>query len=100
MASAIPPQGRSDFLSRGISGELCKISLATFIFRDLMLNGFWLALWFKRATPERQMAVFGEIVQLIAQGKIQLPIEATYPVKQIKSKPSPPPTKASVTARY
>jgi trans-2-enoyl-CoA reductase len=68
----------------GMSGEACMISPGTFIFRDLTLKGFWLSLWFKKSTPERQMAVLGEVAGLIAQGKIKSRIAATYSVDQIK----------------
>ncbi len=67
-----------------MSGEDCVISPRSFIFKDVALRGFWLALWFRRAEPARQMAVFGEIAKLIATGKLKTRIHATYDVTQIK----------------
>lgn len=67
-----------------MSGEPCQISPASFIFRDVTLRGFWLAKWFRNATPPQQMAVFGEIAKLIATGKLKSRIQATYDVTQIK----------------
>lgn len=68
-----------------MSGEDCVVSPRSFIFRDVTLRGFWLALWFRRAEPARQMAVFGEIARLIATGKLKTRIQATYDVGQIKA---------------
>ena len=67
-----------------MSGEPCQVSPASFVFRDVTLRGFWLAKWFKNAMPEQRMAVFGEIAQLIASGKLKSRIQATYSIDQIK----------------
>lgn len=67
-----------------MSGEPCQITPSAFVFRDLTLRGFWLAKWFQKATQAQQMAVFGELIQLIASGKLKSRIAATYDVSQIK----------------
>ena len=67
-----------------MSGEPCQVSPASFVFRDVTLRGFWLAKWFRNATPQQQMAVFGEIGKLIATGKLKTRIQATYDVTEIK----------------
>lgn len=67
-----------------MSGEPCSVSPASFVFRDVTLRGFWLTQWFKRATPERQKAVFGELGLLVATGKLKARIQATYPLARIK----------------
>lgn len=67
-----------------MSGEDCVVSPRSFIFRDVTLRGFWLALWFRRATPQQQVAMLGEIAGLIAKGQLKARIQATYDVTQIK----------------
>jgi len=67
-----------------MSGESCVVSPAAFVFRDVTLRGFWLALWFRKATPAQQMAVFGEVAKLIATGQLKARVQATYDVSQIK----------------
>ena len=67
-----------------MSGESCVVSPSAFVFRDVTLRGFWLALWFRNATPPQQMAVFGELAKLIATGKLTARVQATYDVSQIK----------------
>ena len=67
-----------------MSGEDCVVSPRSFIFRDVTLRGFWLALWFRKATPQQQMAMFGEIGKLIATGQLKARIHATYDLPQIK----------------
>lgn len=67
-----------------MSGEPCHASPASFVFRDLTLRGFWLSRWFKQASVEQRLAVFGEVATLIAQGKLHSRIQATYPVERIR----------------
>ena len=67
-----------------MSGEPCVVSPSAFVFRDVTLRGFWLALWFRKATPPEQMAVFGELAKLIAAGKLTARVQATYDVSQVK----------------
>ena len=67
-----------------MSGESCVVSPSSFVFRDVTLRGFWLAMWFRKATPPQQMAVFGELAKLIATGKLKARVQATYDISQIK----------------
>jgi trans-2-enoyl-CoA reductase len=67
-----------------MSGEPCQISPASFVFRDITLRGFWLSQWFRVSTPQRRAEVFGEIGKLIATGKLRAPVQATYPLRDIK----------------
>jgi len=67
-----------------MSGEDCVVSPRSFVFRDVTLRGFWLALWFRKAAPQQQMAIFGEIGKLIATGQLKARIHATYDLPQIK----------------
>ncbi len=67
-----------------MSGEACKVAVASFVFRNVTLRGFWLAFWFRQATAEQQRALFAELVPLIAEGALVAPVFATYPVASIK----------------
>ncbi|MBD2839254.1 zinc-dependent alcohol dehydrogenase family protein [Pseudomonas sp. JM0905a] len=67
-----------------MSGEPCQVNPGSFVFRDVTLKGFWLARWFRQATPQQQMQLFGELIQLIASGKLKARIAATYDISQIK----------------
>ncbi|MBP6596402.1 MAG: zinc-dependent alcohol dehydrogenase family protein [Arenimonas sp.] len=67
-----------------MSGERCMISPRYFVFRDITLRGFWLSQWFKKATPAQRSSVFGEIAGLIAQGKLEARVQATYSLEHIK----------------
>ncbi len=53
-----------------MSGEPCSIAPTLIIFKDITVRGFWLAKWFRTSTPEQQKEVFGNIIGLIATGKL------------------------------
>ncbi|MBD9481939.1 zinc-dependent alcohol dehydrogenase family protein [Pseudomonas sp. PDM14] len=67
-----------------MSGEPCQITPSAFVFRDVTMRGFWLAKWFRTASQADQFRVFGELIQLIAAGKLKARIGATYSIEQIK----------------
>lgn len=67
-----------------MSGEPCQVNPGSFVFRDVTLKGFWLARWFRQASPQQQMQLFGELIQLIASGKLKARIAATYDISRIK----------------
>ena len=67
-----------------MSGEPCQISPGSFVFRDITLRGFWLALWFRKATPQQQMALYGDLAKRIASGELHARVHATYTVDNIK----------------
>lgn len=68
-----------------MGGEPCQVSPRNFVFNDVTLKGFWLAKWFKLATREQQMALYGELTKLIAQGKLHARVAQTFDVKDIKA---------------
>ncbi|BAU73496.1 zinc-dependent alcohol dehydrogenase family protein [Metapseudomonas furukawaii] len=67
-----------------MSGEPCQVGVSSLVFRDVTLKGFWLARWFRQASPQQQKQLFGELIQLIASGQLKARIAATYDISQIK----------------
>ncbi len=67
-----------------MSGESCVMPPTVIIFKDITVRGFWLAKWFRTSTPTQQQELYGQLIGLIAEGKLSAPIHATYPVKDIK----------------
>ena len=67
-----------------LSGEPCQLSGASLVFRDLTLRGFWLAKWYRDASPEQQNVVFAELGQMMADGSLSARVQASYPIDEIK----------------
>ncbi len=67
-----------------MSGEPCVVAPRSFVFRDVTLRGFWLAKWFRTATPAEQMELYGGLTARIVAGELKAPVAATYDVADIR----------------
>ncbi len=67
-----------------MSGEPCLMPPTVLIFKSITVRGFWLAEWFRTASPEQQQQLYGSLIELIAEGQLSVPIHATYSVQDIK----------------
>lgn len=57
--------------------------LGLMIFRCATLRGFWLVDWLRNAPLQRYRTVSLEVMKLLANGRITLPVEAEYPLRQV-----------------
>jgi NADPH:quinone reductase-like Zn-dependent oxidoreductase len=67
-----------------MSGEACKVAPGSFVFRNVTLRGFWLAFWFRQATPDQQRALYGDLAQRIARGELTARVHRTFPLAQVQ----------------
>ncbi|MFN4147522.1 MAG: zinc-dependent alcohol dehydrogenase family protein [Runella sp.] len=61
-----------------------QINVGLMIFRELTLKGFWLTDWMRRVDTPTRMRVSQEVITLLATGQVQLPVEASYGLDDIK----------------
>ncbi len=61
-----------------LSGEPLRVDGAAMIFGETTLRGFWLSEWFRRTPPPRLQTVTGELLTLMAEGRLIPPVEAEY----------------------
>ena len=66
-----------------LSGEPCQISPDHLILHRLTLTGFWLVDALGRMPPGERDALYGELAGLFADGTLNVPIEAVYPIEDI-----------------
>lgn len=59
------------------------INAGLLIFRELTIRGFWLTDWMRRVDSQTRQEVAQNVITLLASGKIQLPVEASYSLDQI-----------------
>ncbi|MCU0340162.1 MAG: zinc-dependent alcohol dehydrogenase family protein [Spirosomaceae bacterium] len=67
-----------------LSLEDPKINIGLMIFKELTLKGFWLTDWMRRVDAGTRMRVAQEVITLLATGQVQLPVEASYGLDDIK----------------
>jgi NADPH:quinone reductase-like Zn-dependent oxidoreductase len=66
-----------------ITGKPLVAPAQPLIFRDISIRGFWLANWFKTATPDKITEMYDRLAPLVASGAISSPVAGTYSVGQI-----------------
>jgi NADPH:quinone reductase-like Zn-dependent oxidoreductase len=67
-----------------LSGESCAVPAAEFVFRNVSVYGYWFTPWFENASENDRAALYDELGRLVAEGVISVPIEATYPLEQVR----------------
>lgn len=68
----------------GMSGARLAIAPADFIFRDLQVRSFWQKHWLDTTPREEVAAAYGRLAALVAEGDLQVPVEATYPLEKYR----------------
>ncbi|HVJ56018.1 MAG TPA: zinc-dependent alcohol dehydrogenase family protein [Aliidongia sp.] len=61
-----------------LSREAVPIDPARLIFRGLTVKGFWLSDWFRATARETRDKTVGEVMKLLASGRMVPPVEAEY----------------------
>ncbi|MBN2328653.1 MAG: 2-enoyl thioester reductase domain-containing protein [Candidatus Omnitrophica bacterium] len=81
MAKALAPQ--STIVTVGAMGmRPMKIPNGLLIFKNITFAGFWLKIWSQNSSREQNQEMFDAILGMAAQGKLQVPVEATYPLEE------------------
>lgn len=61
-----------------LGGEPLPLHNGEMLFRGLTMRGFWLSQWFRQTDPAHVTATLSTLMQLIADGHLLPPVEATY----------------------
>lgn len=67
-----------------LSGEPLPLDSGRMIFTTTTARGFWLTDWMRRTPPAEVARVTGELLALMGAGEIIPPVEATYPLAEVK----------------
>ena len=68
-----------------LSGDPCQLRADQTIFKGITLTGFWLAKQMRTMKPAALAALYGDLMAQIAEGNLQVDVEATYGLKDIKT---------------
>ena len=66
-----------------LSLEHMPLNTGRMIFRSTTVRGFWLNDWFRRTPVEKQRKIGGELLDLMACGKVVTAVEAEYELKDV-----------------
>jgi NADPH:quinone reductase-like Zn-dependent oxidoreductase len=66
-------------------GEAPTLPLSDFIYRELVLRGFWLINWIRNAPREEIERVYAELADLVTEGVLITAVEATYALEDYQA---------------
>jgi NADPH:quinone reductase-like Zn-dependent oxidoreductase len=84
LLGALRPGGTS-IIFGAISGKPIMLDPGALLFRGATVRGWWLAHWFRTATPQQMTDLFGALIPLVADGTLRTPIAAEYDLADIKA---------------
>jgi NADPH:quinone reductase-like Zn-dependent oxidoreductase len=68
-----------------LGGEPLPLHNGEMLFRGLAVRGFWLVHWFRQTPPPHVAATLGTLMQLMANGHLLPPVEATYDLAEFRA---------------
>jgi trans-2-enoyl-CoA reductase len=67
----------------GMSNQPSALGAAALIFNDVVVRGFWLVLWFEKASKEERMGVYAALTAAVAKGELHAPIDKVFGLDDI-----------------
>lgn len=68
-----------------LSGEACRLRADQCVFKGITLTGFWLAKQARAMSPEALSVLYGGLMARIADGSLEVAVEAVYPLEEVKA---------------
>jgi len=68
-----------------LSGEACRLRADQAVFKGITLTGFWLAKAMRAMRPAELAALYGGLLPLVADGRLHVDVETTYPLEEVKA---------------
>lgn len=68
----------------GMSGGKVAIAPSDLIFRELQVRGFWQKYWLDATPRDEVLASYARLAALVADGVLQAPVAATYPLESFQ----------------
>lgn len=78
-------EGGTQVTFGGMVGDAVRFPTRYLIFNDVRLIGFWWDLWRQKAGLKEYREVMSSVYQMMREGTLKLPVEATYPLAEYKT---------------
>lgn len=68
-----------------LSGDACRMTSSSLVFRDQSLRGFWLMKHLMNMAPDAINAMYQDLANKIGDGTLSAPVAGVYPLSEIKT---------------
>jgi NADPH:quinone reductase len=76
--------GGTSLVFGALDGRAVSVEPGPFLFRELILQGFWLTRWLQRVPPEKVRAAVGTVLAGAEKGDFRPAVDSTYPLSEVK----------------
>lgn len=76
-------QGGKILIFGRLSAQNPKLDIGLIIFKEIMIQGFWLTEWMRKVDSATRARVGQEVIGWLASGEVELPVEAIYSLSEI-----------------
>lgn len=76
--------GGTAIIFGAISNKPLVVDPGTLLFKGNTVRGWWLSRWFRTASPEQISLLFTELVPLLADGTLRVPVAAAYDLADVQ----------------
>lgn len=83
LIQALAPGGTA-IIFGAISNKPLVVDSGALLFKGNTVRGWWLARWFRTASPEQISLLFAELMPLVANGTLHAPVAAEYDLADVK----------------
>jgi NADPH:quinone reductase len=77
--------GGTSVLFGALDGNPVPVDPGPFLFRELVLRGFWLTRWLQRVSPQRVRAAVGAVLAGAERGEFRPAVDSTYPLSEVRA---------------
>ncbi len=77
--------GGTSLLFGALDGRPVPVDPGPFLFRELILQGFWLTRWLQRVPPDRVRAAVAAILAGAERGDFRPAVDTTYPLSDVRA---------------
>jgi NADPH:quinone reductase-like Zn-dependent oxidoreductase len=77
--------GGTSVLFGALDGRAVSVDPGPFLFRELLLQGFWLTRWLQRVPPQRVRAAVGAVLAGAERGDFRPAVDSTYPLSEVRA---------------
>ncbi|MGO8969353.1 MAG: zinc-dependent alcohol dehydrogenase family protein [Myxococcaceae bacterium] len=77
--------GGTSLLFGALDGQPVAVDPGPFLFRELVLQGFWLVRWLQRVPQERVRAAVKAILAGAERGDFRPAVDSTYPLSEVRA---------------
>ncbi len=76
--------GGTSVLFGALDGRAVPVDPGPFLFRELVLQGFWLTRWLQRVPPQKVRAAVGAVLAGAEGGDFRPAIDSTFPLSEVR----------------